>query len=306
MNCDSVRQRLSLLLYSELSFEEEDLVERHLGQCAACRAEMAREQRLHRLADEGAAEPPAGLVTRCRSDLRGLIATEPPPGRRLASGLLGFLDRLLPAGPAVLRPVGALALVLLGFFAARISIPPPAGGPGGPALDPAVSRVRWVEPDAASGRVRIVIEETRQRVLTGRPDDRTIRSLLLAAASDPADPGLRADTMDILRTRSGSAEVREALVAALRSDPNAGVRLKAIEGLKPFASDPEIRKTLAQVLLADDNPGVRTQAIDLLIQHKASADVGVLQQLLAREDNEYVRLRTQRALREMNASVESF
>jgi hypothetical protein len=63
---------------------------------------------------------------------------------------------------------------------------------------------------------------------------------------------------------------------------------------------------LAQVLLTDENPGIRTQAIDLLTQRREPAMVGVLQELMAREDNNYVRLKCQRALSEMNASVETF
>jgi HEAT repeat protein len=65
---------------------------------------------------------------------------------------------------------------------------------------------------------------------------------------------------------------------------------------------------LTRVLLADENPGVRTKAIDLLMQGGGAqrmtdpATVGALQELLRKEDNNYIRLRTQRALQEVNAS----
>jgi HEAT repeat protein len=112
--------------------------------------------------------------------------------------------------------------------------------------------------------------------------------------------------MDILKTRPYSADVRRALLQALQHDPNPGVRLKALEGLKQFAAEPDVRSTLAGVLLADDNPGVRTQAIDLLIQKREEDIVGVLQELMQKDNNNYVRLRCQRALQEMNASVGTF
>ena len=89
-------------------------------------------------------------------------------------------------------------------------------------------------------------------------------------------------------------------------DSNAGVRLKALDGLKDFADDPQTRQTLAQVLLRDDNPGVRTQVIDLLIRHRSDSMVGVLQELMVKEDNGYIRMRCQRALHDMNASVETY
>jgi hypothetical protein len=207
--------------------------------------------------------------------------------------------------PALLRPAGALALIAIGFIAARLIQAPPAVVAPANGTEPIMTRVRNVEPDA-SGGVRVMVEETRQRVMSGRPEEDAIRRLLLAAVRDPADPGLRVETMDILKRRPESADVRRALLYAVQHDPNAGVRLKALEGLKPFAAEVETRKALSQVLLADDNPGVRTQAIDLLIQTKEQDVVGVLQELLRREDNGYVRMRSQKALREMGASVETF
>ena len=89
-------------------------------------------------------------------------------------------------------------------------------------------------------------------------------------------------------------------------DSNAGVRLKALDGLKPLADDPQVRKTLAQVLLADDNPAVRMQVVDLLVSRRDDSMVGVLQNLVQKEDNSYVRLKCEKALKDMNASIGTF
>ena len=159
---------------------------------------------------------------------------------------------------------------------------------------------------AGAGKVQIVLEETRQRVLSGRVEDQSIQNLLLAAARDPQDAGLRVESVDLLKSGPDSAEVRNALLYALQHDSNPGVRLKALDGLKNSAADAQVRQVLTQVLLHDDNPGVRTQAIDLLIQHKEDRMVGLLQELMRKEDNGYVRLRCKKALHEMNASVETY
>ena len=37
MNCGPARDRLALLLYGELSFDEEERVESHLDVCSECR-----------------------------------------------------------------------------------------------------------------------------------------------------------------------------------------------------------------------------------------------------------------------------
>ena len=172
------------------------------------------------------------------------------------------------------------------------------------------SRVRNVEP-ISDGRVQIVLDETRQRTISGRLDDDPIRALLLTAAKDSPDPGLRAETVDILTTRAQTAEVRDALIFAVQHDQNAGVRMKAMEGLKPFVSEPAVRSALAQVLLSDRNPGLRTQAIDLLIgsddHHVDRQMIGTLQELMQRgEQLGYVRERCRRVLESMNASIETY
>src|SRR5450755_3214086 len=130
--------------------------------------------------------------------------------------------------------------------------------------------------------------------------------LLLTAAKDPSDAGLRVESVNLLKNQPQSAVIRSALLYAVQHDSNAGVRLKALDGLKNFSDDPETRRVLTQVLLTDKNPGVRTQVIDLLVKQKNENMVGVLQELMHTENNGYVRMRCERALHDMNASVETF
>ncbi len=315
MNCAATRKSLSLLLYGELSFDDEELVQAHLDECEECRRELEREKRMHALFDQAETEPSTALLRECRQDLQARLAEEPPPPT--VGSFHRWLDRFAttlaaPLRVRLLRPVGALALIAIGFAVGRLG--PLAlrdAGYGRMGFDPTAARVRYIEP-APDGRVQIVLDETRQRVLTGNLSDEKIRRLVLAAATDPADPGLRGESVGILTTMPNVAEVRSALLSALQHDSNAGVRLKALEGLKPFAQDPEVHRVLAQVLLADSNPGVRTQAIDLLTQGLNTPSgfhpqlAGVLQELLHKENNSYVRLRCQRALQAMNASVETY
>lgn len=308
MTCDEARTQLSPLLYGELSFDEEECLEQHLEGCMGCRSELDREKALHRAMSDAEETVPLDLLRDCRAELRNRIFSS---GMRVEQEnwqqrLNRFVSSLAPA--IAWKPMGAVALVALGFFASRLASDRAfTGSPVRTAgiLEPAVSRVRNIEPDATGG-VQIVVDETRQRVLSGRIDDEDIRRLLLSAARDASDPGLRVESVDLLKEHPDSAEVRRALLNALQHDSNAGVRLKALEGLKAFSSDTETRKVLSQVLLTDDNPGVRTQAIDLLIQHREQDVVGVLQELLRKEDNGYVRLRSQKALRDMGASTETF
>jgi hypothetical protein len=310
MSCDSVKDQIFLLLYGELPFAEEELVEQHLQSCADCRAELERQKTLGAALSAHALDVPGDLLARCRRDL--LFKTAAASSARQAQP--GFLVRARQAvsllfGPSAgsfshasyLRPAGAVALLLVGFFAARITAPRAAEVPS----EPIATRVRYIQPDS-NGRVQIVVDETRQKVLTGGLDDERVLRTLLTAARDPEDPGLRGESIELLKSRAASREVRGTLVFALRHDSNAGVRSRALEALRAYSTEPESRRALLDVLLADNHPGVRTQAVDLLTQHKDTSVVPAFQRSLEREDNGYVRLRLQNALRAMNASMETF
>ena len=307
MKCDEARERLPLFLYGELSFEEEERLETHIDECVECREALASEKALFRSLDAAEAVPSQKLLESCRAELTRRIAQAGPDRSSFWDKLREGFSIHFHFTPGWMQPVGAVAMLALGFVAARMTPGSMLGSFRAASVmpEPVTSRVRYVEP-VASGRIQIVVDETRQRVLSGRLEDQSIQRLLLTAAKDPSDAGLRVESVDLLKNRPQSAEIRTALLYALQRDPNAGVRLKALDGLKEFASDPETRKALTQVLLKDDNPGVRTQVIDLLIQHRTDAMVGVLQELMGKEDNDYIRMRCQKVLNEMNASVESY
>jgi len=307
ITCAAVQGQLALLLYGELMFDEEERVENHLDSCAECRAALQRERALHAVISSAEIGPSPLLLRECREDLHARVMEEPPLVR---TGWWEWFTDTLARRPAgmFLRPAGALALIAVGFFGGRAGSFQAMG-----LAEPEASRVRNVEP-ASDGRVQIVLDETRQRVISGRLDDAKIRGLLLSAAKDPSDPGLRVETVDILNTRAQSAEVRDALIYALRHDQNAGVRLKAMEGLKPFTREADVRSAMSQVLLNDENPGLRTQAIDWLtggsVADQPAADpqiINTLQELMQRgEPQDYVRERSRRALETMKASAEAY
>jgi hypothetical protein len=308
MTCDEAKKSMPLFLYGELSFEEEERLETHIGDCRSCADALARDKAMFAALDSAEVLPEAELVEECRADLhRNLAAAQTAAGG-------GFWDRIREGftvhfhfAPALGQPLGALAMLMIGFFAARM-LPDSLLGSFHAAgvVEPSViSRVRDVQP-GPSGHVQIVVDETRQRVLTGSLEDQSIQTMLLSAAQDPSDAGVRVESVDLLKNRPQSAEIRKALLYAVQHDPNAGVRLKALDGLKDFADDPETRQVLTQVLLKDGNPGVRTQVIDLLIPHHNADLVSVLQEVISKENNDYIRMRCEKALREMNASSESY
>jgi hypothetical protein len=309
MSCEGGAKRIPLYFDGELPPEEEERLEEHLDECAACGREMERQRLLAAALDRRLVETPPMLLEECRADLMAAIEGGASLGvsRPAARGPWTlFLEAMTAAFAGVnrfRRPVGAVALVALGFFAARFT----GSNPGWSATAPSegvYATVRSVRADDAN-RVEIALDETRRRVVTGRMDDPNIQRLLLAATHED-NPAVRVESVDLLKGRAGVGEVRDALLDALAHDSNAGVRQKALEGLKPLSGDPTVRKTLQQALMGDDNPAVRIGVVDLLLAHPDDSMVGPMQEMIQREDNGYVRLRVEKALKDMNASIGTF
>lgn len=299
MNCDVAKQDLTLYLYGELDFGQEEQIEQHIAGCEACRSELESMREFHGAMDRQETEPSPELLQACRRERRARTAAmRQAEQNTLWIRLRRFVMVTVPSA-AFLRPVGALALVAFGFTGGRL------WDESRMVNEPSALRVRNLTANEDGG-VDLIVEEVRQKTLKGSLEDERIRGMLLTAAADPSDPGLRARTLEVLKEQAEQSEVRRALLRALAWDSNPGVRLKAIEALRPVSRDPETRRVLAQVLLEDDNPGVRTRAVDLLASEVEIDVIGTLQEVVTRESNPYIRQKTMKALREANASVETF
>jgi hypothetical protein len=248
------------------------------------------------------------LLEDCRGDLMATIAGGAPYPLKPAKGPWAlFLEAMGAtfAGFGRLRqPAGALALVALGYAAARYS------GAGGATLSALPSDNVYANVTAVKagndGKVQITYDETRRREIAGRLEDPKIQNLLLAGSRDEKNPAVRLESVGFLKNGADSPLVLDSLLNTLSGDPNDGVRLKALDALKPMAGDPRVLKTLSGVLLNDANPAVRMQVIDLMVTRREDSVVGALQNLMQREDNSGVRLKATKVLKDWNASIGTF
>src|SRR5579875_1257906 len=121
MTCEDVRKSLALMLYGELSFDEEESVHAHLETCAGCKAELDRERAMQRLLDEREIDVSPFLLRQCRQTLEARIAEERAHHGFLAR-MRDDLRQLFAVSwmPRFTRPLGAVALIALGFFGARV------------------------------------------------------------------------------------------------------------------------------------------------------------------------------------------
>ena len=303
MTCHEAKDQIPFYVYGEVSSEVEERLETHMESCALCTDELKQERVFLEALDRREDLSDAVLLTRCRAELHGglsLEAAAPKQWRGWFTGLREFSALHIPFRV----PVGAMALVLIGWFGARYT-PEKFGGAEAGLGQPMFSSVRSVQPDA-SGGVQIAVDDVQRHVVSGNLADPRIQALLLSAVREETNPGVRVESIGVLRRSADSDQIRNVLIEAVTHDPSAGVRLKAIEGLMQYGGDASVRKALADVLLKDDDPGVRVKAIDLLTAHHDDSIVSVLQDVVQKEDNSYVQKRTRSLLETMKASVGTY
>ena len=307
MNCDSVTKLIPLYFYGEVTPDEEDQVDQHLHECAACAAQLERQRTLAAALNRRQSETPPALLEECRDDLMAAIVGGAPRQVKPAKGpwalFLEAMGATFASFGRMRQPVGALLLILLGYSVARFSS---SSGPTLSAVpsDNVFSTVRSIKA-GNDGRLQITLDETRRQEVSGRLEDPNIQRLILAGSRDE-NPAVRVESVGFLKNRADSPPVLDSLLNTLAGDPNDGVRLKALDALKPMAGDPRVLKTLSQVLLNDANPAMRMQVIDLMVTRRDDSVVGVLQNLMQREDNSGVRLKASKVLKDWNASIGTF
>ncbi len=312
MTCHDVQLRLSLYLYGELDFATEEAVERHLAECAFCQQAFTREKTWHTAATSEHRDVPLDLLSRCRQDLRNAIGNESgkAPARRWLDWLSAF--RITPTRWSYQLAVASF-LVFLGYqwrsFSGSATAPRRSRLDRCSLVNPSTAHIRDIQPNGP-GEVRIIFDQVNQREVVGSPDDQNVRQWLLVAIQDPADPGIRVDSVEMLSRQNG-ADVRDALLKRIEHDPNAAVRLKALESVRRFSDDPATRSVLRSVLEHDADPDVRSEAIDVLApvneRPQLSPELALLLQSVARSDHDdYVRARCLQLLHSINAPVDVY
>ncbi|MBV9761633.1 MAG: HEAT repeat domain-containing protein [Acidobacteriaceae bacterium] len=313
MTCHEAQTKLSLYLYGELEFAEEEAFERHVSECALCERALDQEKAWHGALNAEQMDAPLELLGDCRRQLQEGVRS-----RRRPVGVAGWQRWAEPLGLSSpqwsMRLAAASFLVFVGFSAGRYV--DRNGLPGGASMgadamsviNPGSARIREIDP-GENHQVRIIIDQP--RAITGPADSDAIRPWLVAATRDGNDPGIRVDSVEMLNGQPGR-DVREALLNSAQHDSNAAVRLEAVEGLRRFREDVETQEGLVYVLTHDENAGVRSKAIDVLAPAantaRLSPDItdALALAMRAGQPDDYVRMRCVELLRQADAPLDVY
>lgn len=302
MNCEWVKENVTLYVYDELPDDARHELEQHINRCPGCTAEL---QSMREFKEDASALPhlevTPNLLASVRMDLQEALEGVAPASawRRV------FFDPFAWLRQVQFSPALATVIFIIGFgggigtmYRMGINKPDTTKPQVTTTSQASISNIVGITQNP-NGQVQVQYNRTTQDSTTGTLNDQKIQELLLLAARDNVNSGVRMDSIDLLtKQKDESGRIREALVFALRYDTNPGVRLKALEGLAPqVKSDIRVRNAVLEALLNDNQPGVRSGALHALETVKSDTSVRAAFEQLAKDDpNQYIRTESQRVL----------
>jgi hypothetical protein len=316
MKCDWVRQNILFYVYNELEDDARYEVEQHLARCPECATELKATRKFHATLSETVVEPTPNLLTSSRMRLQEALETTRQGGfwQRMILEPATWLRqlRMSPALAAVIFVVGFGGgigatynfLSARGGYGAVTSALESGGGNASlnsPMESSAIAGIRSVTQEPGSNQVSIKYDTLSTQEAQGSLNDQRIQQLLLFAARNNYNSGVRMDSVDLLTQAPDDSRVREALLYALQNDTNPGVRLKALDGLSGFVrQDNQVRDGVLRALISDANSGVRMQALRLVEPMKADSNVrSVLTKLAQTDQNASIRSQARAMLAQM-------
>jgi hypothetical protein len=301
MKCEWVRENIVLEVYGELADDARHELEQHVARCADCAAELKAEQEFHALlAQDRAADPTPNLVAASRMRLQEGLETAKQGS---------FFSRLA-FDPAIwlrqmkFSPALAVAILILGFaggvgstykiYGARPTITagvPNTANPTAVPTEASIASISSIVQQPGTNQISIKYNAVSTQEAQGSLNDERIQQLLLYAARNNYNSGVRVDSVDLLAQKTGDMQVREALIFALQNDTNPGVRLKSLDALGNYVkNDTNVRDAVLRALVSDSNSGVRIEALRLIEPVKADGSVrGVLMALAAKDQSTYIK-----------------
>jgi hypothetical protein len=300
MKCEWVRENIVLQVYSELADDARHELEQHVARCGDCAAELKAEQEFHALlAQDRAPDPTPNLVADSRMRLQEALETAKQ----------GSVWSRLAFDPAIwlrqvrFSPALASAILILGFAGgvtttykfygsrptniAEIQNPNISAVP----TEASITGISSIVQQPGTNQISIKYNTLSTQEAQGSLNDDKIQQLLLYAARNNYNTGVRVDSVDLLSKSTGDMQVREALMYTLQNDTNPGVRLKSLDALGNYVkNDTNVRDAVLRALVNDTNSGVRIEALRLIEPVKADGSVrGVLMALASKDQSTYIK-----------------
>jgi len=297
MNCEWVKDNAFLYAYDELPDDQRFEFEQHVNRCPNCAEEVKALKGLREVMSAAPMlEPSPSFLAESRMKLQEQleIAQQERGWKRW------FFDPFAMLSSMKFSPALAAAILIFGFVggagvAYKMASNRAGGHPDGghviftpaPSTEASIAGIRDIQKDPNTNKVSIKYDTLQPQTAEGDLNDAKIQQLLLYAARNNTNTGVRLNAVSLSGEQANDAKVRDALKASLRYDTNPGVRMKALEALTPYIKDDAtVRDVVLEVLLHDNNGGVRSLALQTLQPVSADSAVRMELQYLADKDKD--------------------
>ena len=309
MNHNEIKKWIRLSLYSELTNEEQSVLELHLKDCDECRNELEQQRNLLSLISDKKLEVDDKLLMEARAQLR--VSSRNERQRK------GYLDNIIQyLNNFITIPfrtvLSGVALLVIGFFVGYLfygsstidpNIIPEKTNNQFPVFqdDVTISNISFIDSDPSDGEVEFTFVAMKPVYLKGRVDDPKIQSILTYSMLNEQNPGSRLNSINAMYSEKPikfDAEIKDALITVVMTDENPGVRREALKLMKKLPYDEEVKQAFIYVLTTDTSSGLRIEAINALVDAGKKGfilnknEIDLFKQKLQTYENSYIRYRT--------------
>ena len=317
MNHNEIKKWIRLSLYSELTNEEQSVLELHLKDCDECRNELEQQRNLLSLISAKKNDVDDKLLMEARAQLRGAIRNE-RQRKGYLDNIIQYLNNFI---TTPFRTVlSGVALLVIGFFVGYLfygsstidpNIIPEKTNNQFPVFqdDVTISNISFIDSDPSDGEVEFTFVAMKPVYLKGRVDDPKIQSILTYSMLNEQNPGSRFNSINAMYSENPikfDKDVKDALITVVMTDENPGVRREALKLMRKLPYDVDVKRAFIYVLTTDTSSGLRIEAINALVDAGKKGisldknEIDLFKQKLQTDENSYIRYRTKTILKEYN------
>lgn len=272
MKCEQDKEQLTLYMNNQLTAEQRAAVERHITECADCKAELEASLQVWQLMDE-VPEPELSPNIQLKFNVMLDVYKKEVAGKK--SFVLGVREKfkqLFTFSPAFTLAYSVMVLVV--GISVGLLVNKPAGSTVGPVTD-----------------TRKLAEEVHNLK----------ESVTLALLQNPSASERIKGVSYTSEIQGDKSNIIKALFVTLNNDDNPNVRLVTLEALVKYANEPAVREGLIQSIEEQDSPLVQSALADVMLKLQEKRSVQPFKKLLQQKDlNVMVRDKIQETITQLH------
>jgi len=272
MKCENDKELLTLYMNNQLTPAESAAVEKHITDCAECRAELEASMQVWNQMEELPVPEPSTNMQLKFNVMLDMYKKEAAEKKRFSLGIRQKLGQLFGFSPAFTMAYSVILII---------------AGVGVGVLINNHNNSTATPPEIAvlSKQVHDLKETVTLSLLENPSASERIRGVSYTSE-------IKGDNKNIIR----------ALFVTLNSDDNPNVRLVTLEALTHYAADPIVREGLVASIVEQDNPLVQSALADVMLKLQEKRSVQPFKKLLQQKElNTMVRSKIEETITQLHS-----